>query len=71
MVITKRALPRRTFLQGLGVTVGLPLLDAMVPAMSAQTKAAPGLRRSMSATVPIWRTGRRSRKGLVSNSPRP
>src|ERR1041385_3939028 len=41
MVITKKALPRRTFLRGLGVTLGLPLLDAMAPAMSAQTKAAP------------------------------
>ena len=35
MVISKMALPRRTFLRGLGVTVALPLLDAMVPAMSA------------------------------------
>ena len=41
MVITKIALPRRTFLRGLGATVALPLLDAMAPAMSAQTKAAP------------------------------
>ena len=40
MVITKIALPRRTFLRGLGATVALPLLDAMAPAMSAQTKAA-------------------------------
>jgi hypothetical protein len=35
MIVTKMALPRRTFLRGLGVTVALPLLDAMVPAMSA------------------------------------
>ncbi len=41
MVITKAALPRRTFIRGLGATVALPLLDAMAPAMSAQTKAAP------------------------------
>src|SRR5712671_4423174 len=41
MVITKMALPRRTFLRGLGASVALPLLDAMAPAMSAQTKAAP------------------------------
>ena len=40
-MITKIALPRRTFLRGLGATVALPLLDAMVPAMSAQTKATP------------------------------
>ena len=31
-VITGHRLPRRTFLQGMGATVALPLLDAMVPA---------------------------------------
>jgi uncharacterized protein DUF1552 len=41
MVITKTALPRRTFLRGMGATLALPLLDAMVPAMSAASKPAP------------------------------
>ena len=41
MVITKLALPRRTFIRGIGATVALPFLDAMVPAMRAQAKAAP------------------------------
>jgi hypothetical protein len=36
MFITKRALPRRTFLRAMGATVALPMLDAMVPALSAQ-----------------------------------
>ncbi len=40
MFIKKVSLPRRTFLRGLGVTVALPLLDAMVPALSAMTKTA-------------------------------
>jgi hypothetical protein len=35
MIITKKALPRRTFLRGMGATVALPLLDAMVPSMTA------------------------------------
>ena len=35
MIITKRHLPRRTFLRGLGATVALPLLDGMVPALTA------------------------------------
>src|SRR5260370_4818409 len=35
MIITKKALPRRTFLRGVGATLALPLLDAMVPAMTA------------------------------------
>jgi len=37
VIITKMALSRRTFLRGAGATVALPLLDAMVPALSAQT----------------------------------
>jgi hypothetical protein len=40
MWITKKHLPRRTFLQGMGVSVALPLLDCMVPALTAQTKTA-------------------------------
>ncbi|HKB13612.1 MAG TPA: DUF1552 domain-containing protein [Vicinamibacterales bacterium] len=41
MVIRKIALPRRTFIRGMGATLALPLLDAMVPAMSAISRAAP------------------------------
>src|SRR5579872_7344326 len=40
MLITKKHLPRRTFLRGLGVTVSLPFLDAMAPALMAQSKTA-------------------------------
>jgi hypothetical protein len=40
MFITKMSLPRRTFLRGMGVTVGLPLLEAMVPALTATAKTA-------------------------------
>ena len=35
MFVTRKALKRRTFLRGMGATVALPLLDAMVPALSA------------------------------------
>jgi len=43
MIITKMSLPRRTFLRGMGATLALPLLDAMVPAATAlaQTAASP------------------------------
>ena len=43
MIITKKALPRRTFLRGAGVAMALPLLDAMIPAATAlaQTPASP------------------------------
>jgi hypothetical protein len=40
MIITKMALPRRTFLRGVGATLALPFLDAMVPALSARGNAA-------------------------------
>ena len=38
MILTKKALPRRTFLKGAGVSLALPLLDAMVPAATALAK---------------------------------
>ena len=43
MIFSKKALPRRTFLRGLGTTLALPLLDAMIPSMTAlaETSAAP------------------------------
>jgi len=41
MIVMQKRLPRRTFLRGVGVTVALPWLDAMVPAFAApaDTKA--------------------------------
>jgi hypothetical protein len=35
MMLFKKAIPRRTFLRGVGTTIALPLLDSMVPALSA------------------------------------
>jgi hypothetical protein len=62
MIITKMVLPRRTFLRGMGVTLALPLLDAMVPALSAMRKTAAGPVRRMGfvyipngASMPHWR----------------
>ena len=40
MIITKKALPRRTFLKSVGATLALPLLDAMIPAATALDKTA-------------------------------
>ena len=40
MFITKKSLPRRTILRGLGAAVSLPLLDAMFPALTPMAKAA-------------------------------
>ena len=40
MNITTKSLPRRTVLRGMGATLALPYLDAMVPALSVLAKAA-------------------------------
>ena len=48
MMITRKAIPRRTVLRGIGASVALPLLDGMVPAFAA-------MRRS--AAAPIKRFG--------------
>lgn len=38
MIITKKALPRRTFLRTVGASMALPMLDAMIPAATAASK---------------------------------
>jgi hypothetical protein len=38
MIITGKHIQRRSFLKGVGVAIGLPMLDAMVPALSAASK---------------------------------
>jgi hypothetical protein len=40
MIITRKCLPRRSFLRGMGATLALPLLDGMVPALTALQKTA-------------------------------
>ena len=58
---TGRHLPRRTVLRGLGAAVALPLLDSMVPALSAtRATAAARVRRfgaiyvGMGMNMPVW-----------------
>ena len=56
MIITKRHLPRRTFLRGLGVSLALPLLDGMVPALAAlNTTAARPVKRLGIANVGLYK----------------
>ena len=46
MIVTRKVIPRRTMLRGLGTALALPLLDSMVPALSAlRTTAANPTRR--------------------------
>jgi hypothetical protein len=46
MIVTRKSLPRRTFLRGAGATLALPFLDAMTPAFAGPTNpaAAPPIR---------------------------
>ena len=54
MIITKKHLPRRVVLRGLGATLALPLLDSMVPAYAAtRTTAANPVRRLAAVYVPM------------------
>ena len=39
MIITRKHLPRRTFLKGIGTAIALPMLDAMIPARAATPQA--------------------------------
>jgi hypothetical protein len=59
--LTRKYLPRRTLLRGLGIAVSLPVLDAMIPAATAlaQTAARPKTRLSCiyiphGATMDLW-----------------
>src|SRR5437899_9673674 len=46
MIVVKKAISRRTMLRGIGTAVALPLLDAMVPALTAaQNSPAKAVRR--------------------------
>ncbi len=62
MIVTKRNLPRRTLLRGVGATLALPFLDAMAPALTAlaRTAAAPTPRLGFvyvpnGVVLPEWR----------------
>ena len=45
MFLTKKHLSRRTAIKGLGVTLALPMLEAMVPAVTAQRRTVAGAPR--------------------------
>jgi len=59
--LTKKHLSRRTFLNGVGVTLALPLLESMVPAMALRAQLAPARRTRLGciyfphgAIMPKW-----------------
>src|SRR5713226_4942523 len=52
MIVTKKAISRRTVLRGMGVTLVLPLLDGMVPAFATPRQTAKAARRLAVIYVP-------------------
>jgi hypothetical protein len=44
MIITRKSLPRRAFLRGVGTTLALPLLDSMIPALAVAATSKPVVR---------------------------
>src|SRR6516225_9927428 len=76
--ITKKHLPRRTFLRGVGVGLALPLLDSMVPAQTplAKTAAVPknrfcGIYSPHGATMDKWTPAQEGSGFEVSESLKP
>ena len=57
MIITKKALPRRTLLRGLGATIALPFLDAMAPALAATARSAANPVPRLARLRRIWGSG--------------
>src|SRR5262252_8256548 len=71
MIITRKALPRRSFLRGIAAAVSLPLLDAMCPAFGATP--APVRRLAfvyipMGATIGRWTPAQEGRITELSPS---
>jgi hypothetical protein len=78
MFITKKHLPRRTFLRGVGVTLALPLLDSMVPAQTPLAKTAAvsktrfcGIYVPHGATMDKWTPAQEGSAFEVSESLKP
>src|SRR5262245_13304017 len=62
MIVTKKHIARRTVLRGLGVSLALPWLDSMVPALTAFQKSGARTPRRLAAfygpngmALPFWR----------------
>ena len=77
MIITRKALPRRTFLRGMGVAIGLPLMEAMSSGNAVRAQVASGPKAARTADVSVcartastWRTGTRPIPAISRELPR-
>src|SRR6266542_2671089 len=76
--VTKKHLPRRTFLRGVGATVALPFLDAMVAAQTPLSRTAAASKSRMSciyvphgATMDKWTPAAQGKDFAFSESLQP
>ncbi len=67
MVITKKHISRRTVLRGMGVTMALPFLDAMVPAATLQAKTAAAGKIRLSCIEQVHGAAGSTKIGLEKN----
>ena len=67
MIITKKHISRRTVLRGMGVTLALPFLDAMVPAGTAEAKTAAAGKIRFSAIEQVHGSAGATKIGLEKN----
>jgi hypothetical protein len=67
MMITKKHISRRTVLRGMGVTMALPFLDAMVPARTVLAKTAAGGKVRLSCIEQVHGSAGATKIGLEKN----
>src|SRR5918999_4596993 len=67
MIITKKHISRRTVLRGMGVTMALPFLDAMVPATTLQAKTAAAGKVRLSCIEQVHGAAGSTKIGLEKN----
>jgi hypothetical protein len=76
-MITRKALPRRTFLRGMGTAaIGLPFLDAMAPAFASSTMPEPPVRMAFfylpnGMIMDSWNTGYQGKLGDLPRTLKP
>lgn len=74
MFVTKKSMSRRTLLRGAGAAVALPLLDSMVPALTAQTRTTPRLGWiyvSHGVIFPEWKPATTGKGFALTNNLKP
>ncbi len=67
MFIFKKQIPRRTVLRGIGVSLALPLLEAMLPAQTPQRKAAAATRTRFCAIEMVHGSAGSTAEGTAKN----